>query len=48
LWLWPEFFLGTRPWVMVLGLGLACLLIALPMRRMLRARAARRLRERTS
>ncbi|WP_149537185.1 UDP-forming cellulose synthase catalytic subunit [Siccirubricoccus phaeus] len=48
LWLWPEFYLGTRPLVMLPVLALACLLIALPLRRALRARAARRLRERSS
>jgi cellulose synthase (UDP-forming) len=46
-WLWPEFYLGARPLVMLPILVIACLLIALPLRRALRARAARRLRERT-
>lgn len=45
-WLWPEFYLGARPLVMLPVLAFACLLIALPLRRSLRARAARRLRER--
>jgi cellulose synthase (UDP-forming) len=47
-WLWPEFYLGRRPEVMFGILVLACLLIALPIRRALRARAARRLRARSA
>jgi cellulose synthase (UDP-forming) len=47
-WLWPEFYLGARPLVMLGILAVACLLIALPLRRALRVRAARRLRERSS
>ena len=47
VWLWPEFHLGQRPEVMVLMLAIGCLLIGLPLRRMLRLRAARRLRART-
>ncbi|MCO6420038.1 cellulose biosynthesis cyclic di-GMP-binding regulatory protein BcsB, partial [Siccirubricoccus sp. KC 17139] len=47
VWLWPEFYLGARPLVMLPVLALACLLIGLPLRRALRARAARRLRARS-
>jgi cellulose synthase (UDP-forming) len=46
-WLWPEYYLGHRPEVMLAVLALACLLIALPVRRYLRARAAQRLRARS-
>ncbi|MBV1796703.1 UDP-forming cellulose synthase catalytic subunit [Siccirubricoccus sp. G192] len=46
-WLWPEYYFGHRPEVMLGILALACLLIAWPVHRSLRARAARRLRART-
>jgi len=46
VWLWPEYYLGQRPEVLLLLLTLACLLIGLPLRRALRLRAARRLRAR--
>ncbi|WP_207191583.1 UDP-forming cellulose synthase catalytic subunit [Paracraurococcus ruber] len=48
LWLWPEFYLGGRPELMLGLLALACLLIGLPLRRALRARAVRRLRARSA
>jgi cellulose synthase catalytic subunit (UDP-forming) len=46
VWLWPEYYLGQRPEVLLLLLALACMLIGLPLRRALRLRAARRLRAR--
>ncbi|MFC7542217.1 cellulose biosynthesis cyclic di-GMP-binding regulatory protein BcsB [Siccirubricoccus deserti] len=46
-WLWPEYYLGNRPEVMLLGLALACLLIGLPIRGALRRITLRRLRARS-
>jgi cellulose synthase (UDP-forming) len=44
VWLWPNHYLGSRPW-MLLGLMMgAALLIALPLRAALRRRAVHRLR----
>lgn len=45
--LWPEYYLGNNPWLLVLVTALALILVAAPLYWLLRRRAARRLRERS-
>jgi cellulose synthase (UDP-forming) len=47
-WLWPNHYLGGQPWVVLLMILGASLLIGLPLRAVLRRRAVRRLRGRAS
>ncbi|MBR0653412.1 cellulose biosynthesis cyclic di-GMP-binding regulatory protein BcsB, partial [Roseomonas terrae] len=47
-WLWPNYYLGAQPWVLLLMMIGASLLIGLPVLVALRRRAVRRLRGRQS
>ncbi|CAH0151003.1 Cyclic di-GMP-binding protein [Roseomonas sp. CECT 9278] len=44
IWLWPNHYLGGRPWMVLALMVGGALLIALPLRAALRRRAARRMR----
>jgi cellulose synthase (UDP-forming) len=47
-WLWPEYYMGNNPYVLVLVLAVARVLLAAPLYWILRRRAARRLRGRSA
>jgi len=47
-YLWPEYYLGNNPWILVVMTTLALVLLAAPLYWVLRRRAARRLRERSA
>jgi len=47
-WLWPQHYLADQPWLILLILAIACILVAAPVYWGLRKRAALRLRARTS
>ena len=46
-WLWPQYYMGGRPHLLLAGLALAALLVSLPAYWALRLRIARRLRARS-
>jgi cellulose synthase (UDP-forming) len=48
VWLWPEYYMGNNPYILVLVLAVALFLLAAPLYWILRRRAARRLRERSA
>jgi cellulose synthase (UDP-forming) len=44
IWLWPQYYMGGQPLLLLAGLGASSLLMGMPMYWALRRRAARRLR----